>query len=206
MCERNDTMTKEHWNKRFGEKEYAYGKEPNEFIKEKGPSLPSGNVLAIAEGEGRNAVYLASLGHEVETWDYSAEGLKKTKQLAADQGVYVKTNYVDLHNAPWKEESWDHIICVFGHFDSALRKETLQQIERAVKKGGSFLCEVYSTDQLKYKTGGPRNKEMLYRPEEFLTTFQHWQINHFFLGEVERYEGVLHQGKSHVIQFYGTKE
>lgn len=199
-------MGKEHWDERFSQQHYMYGKEPNAFIKEKGPLLDKGHVLAIAEGEGRNAVYLATLGHDVTAWDYSIEGLKKTEQLAKECKVNVKIECVDLTEAPWQEEEWDHVICVFGHFDPQLRSETLTQIEKAVKKGGSFLCEVYSTAQLEYQTGGPRNEAMLYRPEEFLTIFQNWDIQHFFLGEVEREEGVLHKGKSHVIQFYGVKK
>jgi len=199
-------MAKEHWDQRFGQEEYAYGKEPNAFIKEKAPALTLGKVLTIAEGEGRNACFLATLGHHVTSWDYSVEGLKKTKQLAEAKGVQVETACVDLNEAPWQEESWDHIVCVFGHFETELRNHTLKQIEKAVKKGGSFLCEVYSTEQLKYKTGGPRDENMLYRPEEFLTTFSHWNTKHFFMGEVERQEGSLHQGTSHVIQFYGKKE
>ncbi|WP_338751215.1 class I SAM-dependent methyltransferase [Bacillus sp. FJAT-52991] len=199
-------MTKEHWNQRFGQAEFAYGKEPNAFIQEKGSLLSQGNVLAIAEGEGRNAVYLASLGHTVTTWDYSVAGLEKTNKLAAEKGVHVAAKCVDLNEAPWEKETWDHITCVFGHFDNDLRVGTLQQIEQAVKTGGSFLCEVYSTEQLHYKTGGPRDLNMLYRPEEFLTTFSNWHIKHFFIGEVERQEGNLHQGLSHVIQFYGVKK
>lgn len=198
-------LAKEHWNKRFGAEDYAYGKEPNTFIKEKGPLLPKGKVLAVAEGEGRNAVYLATLKHDVSTWDFSSEGLKKTEQLAEEKGVHVETNLVDLNEAAWEKEAWDHIVLVFGHFETELRESTLKNIEKAIRPGGSFLCEVYSPDQLNYRTGGPRMETMLYRPEEFLTTFHGWDIKHFFLGEVEREEGELHQGKSHVIQFYGIK-
>jgi len=199
-------MAKEHWDNRFGEKHYAYGKEPNVFIKEKVPLLRQGKVLAVAEGEGRNAVYLATLGHDVSTWDFSSEGLKKTNQLAEEKGVNVETAFVDLSEAPWERETWDHIILVFGHLETELRKKTLNNIEKAIRHGGSFLCEVYSPDQLNYGTGGPRDEKMLYKPEEFFATFQDWNIKHFFLGEVEREEGELHQGKSHVIQFYGIKQ
>lgn len=198
-------MSKEHWNQRFDEEEFVYGKEPNHFIQEIAPQLQAGKVLAIAEGEGRNAVYLATLGHEVTMWDYSEEGLKKAERLAVEKGVHVSTSCVDLAHAPWEEKSYDHVVCVFGHFEPALRLKTLLSIEQAVKPGGSFLCEVYSVDQLKYKTGGPPDEQMLYRPEDFISVFRTWNIKHFFMGEVERAEGKLHQGTSHVIQFYGVK-
>src|SRR5699024_196964 len=106
----------------------------------------------------------------------------------------------------WGNEAWDNIIMVFGHFATDLRQEVLKQIEQSVHKGGTFLCEVYSKEQLDYKTGGPQNEDMLYSTEEFLNIFKDgWHIKHFFIGEVERSEGHLHQGLSHVIQFYGTK-
>jgi len=198
-------LAKNHWDQRFSEEEYVYGKEPNEFIKSKGSLLNKGKTLALAEGEGRNAVYLATLEHDVTTWDFSKEGLKKTKQLAAEKGVTVETKYTDLSEAPWKREAWDNVIMVFGHFETSLRQNVLKHIEQSVKKGGAFLCEVYSKEQLAYKTGGPPNKDMLYSLDEFLNVFEDWDIKHFFIGEVEREEGHLHQGLSHVIQFYGIK-
>ncbi|HLR51512.1 MAG TPA: class I SAM-dependent methyltransferase [Candidatus Avamphibacillus sp.] len=198
-------MAKNHWDRRFSSEEYAYGKEANQFIKAKGPLLSKGKTLALAEGEGRNAVYLATLGQDVTTWDFSEEGLKKTKQLAEEKGVSVETRFTDLSEAPWQNETWDNVIMVFGHFETDLRRDVLKHIEQSVKKGGSFLCEVYSKEQLDYKTGGPRQEDMLYAPEELLTTFSGWDMKHFFMGEVDRQEGELHQGLSHVIQFYGVK-
>lgn len=198
-------VSENHWDEQFGSNEYAYGKEPNAFIKSKGLLLNKGKTLALAEGEGRNAVYLATLGQDVTSWDYSKEGLKKTNQLAKEYGVTVETKYIDLNDAPWKQEAWDNVIMVFGHFEKDLRQNVLNYIEQSVKKGGTFLCEVYSKEQLDYKTGGPQREDMLYSPEEFLSTFVNWDIKHLFIGEVKRSEGHLHQGLSHVIQFYGIK-
>src|SRR5699024_2212317 len=95
------------------------------------------------------------------------------------------------------------IICVFGHFPTELRTKSLQQIKKAVKTGGNFITEVYSHNQIPYKRGGPTNEEMMYKPEEFRTTFDDWRIQHFFMGEVTRHEGELHNGLAHVIQFAG---
>lgn len=195
-----------YWHKRFLAENYVYGKEANAFLTEFHYKLDvTGKALAIAEGEGRNAVYLAEQGMDVTAWDYAQSGLDKTNQLAKERGVEVATKLVDLNEAEWGKEEWDEIVSVFGHFPLELRTKTLDSIQEAVKPGGYFLTEVYSHYQLPYKSGGPQNIEFLYRPEEFLTTFADWRIIHFFTGEVTRHEGELHNGLSHVIQFVGQK-
>ncbi|MFD2172215.1 class I SAM-dependent methyltransferase [Tumebacillus lipolyticus] len=194
------------WHERFSAEEYVYGKEPNAFLASIAHRLPpASNLLAIAEGEGRNAVFLAEQGHAVTTWDYAESGLAKTKRLAAERGVEVTTELVDLNDAPWQAEKWDGIVCFFGHLPTPLRHRTLSQVQAAVKPGGYYLTEVYSKDQLPYKSGGPKDFDLLYHPEEFLQTFSDWKILHFFVGEVMRHEGDSHHGLSHVIQFFGQK-
>ncbi|HZH60347.1 MAG TPA: class I SAM-dependent methyltransferase [Metabacillus sp.] len=195
-----------HWDERFKQDSYAYGTEPNVFLKDAHKKLNiTGNALAIAEGEGRNAVYLAQSGMNVTAWDYSKEGLMKTEKLARDKEVSVHTELVDLNEASWEKNKWDELVCIFGHFPEELRNKTLHGIKDAVKPGGYFISEVYSSFQLPYKSGGPKDLELLYRPEEFLNTFSDWRIIHFFMGEVERKEGEFHNGLSHVIQFVGKK-
>ena len=195
-----------HWNKRFQTDHYVYGKEPNVFLTEFQKKIKvSGEVLAIAEGEGRNAVYLAEQGMNVTTWDYAESGLKKTNRLAEDRGVTVSTKLVDLNDAKWEEDNWDGIVCIFGHFPRELRQSTLQGVKKAVKPGGYFLTEVYSYQQIPYESGGPKDVEFLYKPDEFLEVFADWRIVHFFMGEVVRNEGELHNGLAHVIQFVGQK-
>lgn len=194
------------WNTRFQAETYVYGTEPNVFLSDVQKKLRlSGDALAIAEGEGRNAVFLAEQGMNVTAWDYAESGLNKTKQLARGRGVTVETKLVHLNEAQWESERWDEIVCVFGHFPKELRKKTLQGVKEAVKQGGYFVTEVYSIHQIPYKSGGPQELDFLYSPEEFLQTFSDWRIVHFFMGEVIRHEGELHNGLSHVIQFAGQK-
>lgn len=165
------------WNKRFNDVNYVYGKEPNAFIKEAYEKYSfTGNTLAIAEGEGRNAVYLAEKGLNVTAWDYSLEGLRKTNELALERGVQVATKLVDLKEANWEEHKWDQIICVFGHFEEELRTKTLNDVKKAIKPGGYYITEVYSHHQLAYNSAGPRTQELLYTPEEFLTVFHDWKL------------------------------
>ncbi|MBS4207275.1 methyltransferase domain-containing protein [Bacillus sp. FJAT-50079] len=195
-----------HWHTRFQKENYVYGREPNVFLKEfQKKIIISGDVLAVAEGEGRNAVYLAEQGMNVTAWDYAESGLEKTNKLAKERGVIVSTELIDLNEANWNKAKWDEIVCIFGHFPPELRQKTLQGIKEAVKPGGYFLTEVYSHYQLPYKSGGPRDLDFLYKPEEFLSNFSEWRIVHFFMGEVTRHEGELHNGRSHVIQFVGQK-
>jgi cyclopropane fatty-acyl-phospholipid synthase-like methyltransferase len=194
------------WNERFKSEDYIYGTQPNVFIADMHKKLQlSGDALAIAEGEGRNAVFLAEQGMNVTTWDYAQSGLEKTQKLATKKGVTINTELVDLNEANWDKEKWDEIICVFGHFPENLREKTLNGIKGAVKPEGHFITEVYSPYQLPYKSGGPKEDSLLYKPEEFLKMFSDWKIIHFFMGEVMRDEGEFHKGLSHVIQFVGQK-
>ncbi|WP_019413021.1 cyclopropane-fatty-acyl-phospholipid synthase family protein [Paenisporosarcina sp. TG20] len=195
-----------YWNNRFQDAKYVYGTKPNKFLQDMQKKLQlTGDALTIAEGEGRNAVFIAEQGMNVTAWDYAESGLEKTNKLAETRGVTVKTELVDLIEAQWITNQWDEIVCVFGHFPEELRKKTLRGVKEAVKPGGYFVTEVYSLYQIPYNSGGPPKLELLYSPEEFLQTFSDWRIVHFFMGEVVRHEGELHNGLSHVIQFVGQK-
>ncbi|MCL6571323.1 MAG: methyltransferase domain-containing protein [Bacillus sp. (in: Bacteria)] len=195
-----------NWNTRFQADNYVYGKDPNVFLAEIQKKLHlSGDALAIAEGEGRNAVFLAEQGMNVTAWDYAEAGLKKTKKLGQERGVAVSTELVDLNVVTWRKDLWDEIICIFGHFPEKLRKKILLGVKEAIKPGGYYITEVYSQNQIPYNSGGPRVLDFLYKPDEFLQTFADWRIVHFFMGEAIRHEGELHNGLAHVIQFVGQK-
>ena len=188
------------WHERFSTDEYIYGKEPNAFLVEAAQQLTNGKVLCIAEGEGRNSVYLASLGFDVTAWDYAPAGLEKTNRLADEKGVVVKTELQDLADVLWEEEQWDAIVHIFGHFPKIVMDHTLAGIKKALKPGGIYISELYTKEQLRYGTGGPRIEEMLCNPVEMLESFNGYFVNHFHIGEVNRVEGQLHTGTAHVVQ------
>jgi 2-polyprenyl-3-methyl-5-hydroxy-6-metoxy-1,4-benzoquinol methylase len=188
------------WHERFSTDEYVYGKEPNEFVVEAAKLMPKGKVLCIAEGEGRNSVYLASLGFEVTAWDFAQAGLDKTNQLADEKGVVVTTEYRDLADVIWEAEQWDAIVQIFGHFPEDVMARTFSGINKALKPGGYYISELYTKEQLAYGTGGPRNEAMLINPKEMLEQFDGYFIKHFHVGEVNREEGQLHTGTAHVVQ------
>lgn len=194
------------WQKRFDQTDYVFGKEANAFIQESVNRYSMGpNVLAVAEGEGRNAVFLAEKGCTVTIWDFAQSGLDKAQALAHEKEVQLTTRLQDLAQVEWPSEAYDTIICVFGHFNPDLRKQTLEGIRQAVKPGGLFVTEVYAKEQLEYGTGGPKDLEYLYDEKDF-AVFHDWETLHFDKKEVERHEGTGHNGLSCVYQFVGRKK
>lgn len=189
------------WDDRFKSDEYYYGEEPNTFIQEQAFRLANYNkVIAFAEGEGRNAVFLARKGHEVNAIDYSESGLEKTKKLAEKYDVNVHTKKVDLLTDGLPDNEFDAAIMVFGHFHTDNQKMVLNKMIYMIRPGGLIMFEVYSKKQLNYGTGGPKDIDMLYDPIDILTWCEEHEVIHFFNGEQERIEGKGHTGLAHVIQ------
>lgn len=194
-------MSHHTWDKRFSDDNYIYGKAPNEFIRSKSAILPEqAKVGCFAEGEGRNAVYLARLGHEVTAYDQSQTGLEKTKLLASEHDVSVRSVAKDLTKDEVGEPHYDAAIMVFGHVPRSDQRAFLENIIQSVKPGGYVLFEVYSDEQLNYQTGGPPKIDMLYSPTDMLEWLKPYKFLHFYYGEATRYEGSGHTGLGHVIQ------
>ena len=195
------------WNERFESEQYVYGEEPNEFIRSQSSRLQNHKkIAAFAEGEGRNAVFLATEGHEVTAYDYALSGLKKTESLADRNGVKVQTEQKDLIHNPVPVNEFDGAIMVFGHFNKKDQKNVFEKMLSSVKDGGILMLEVYSEDQIRYKTGGPKTVDMLYSPADLLNWSSGYHVLHFFYGEKVRKEGQLHTGMGHVIQLILKKE
>lgn len=190
----------EFWNRRFGDDGYIYGCEPNDFLREVAHSIPRGRVLCLAEGEGRNAVYLAGLGHEVTAVDFSVEGLRKAQRLASERNVTIETVEADLTTYEPAMDAYTGIVLVFGHLPPAVRKRLFGAAAKALKVGGIFVLEAYTPAQLKFGTGGPRDVELLMTLDALKVELAPLT---FEIGrEVERdvYEGTLHGGRSATVQ------
>jgi SAM-dependent methyltransferase len=199
-------MDSDFWNARYKESEYAYGLEPNDFLKSKINSLkPNSKILCLAEGEGRNAIFLAENKHQITAIDYSDEGLNKLKSLAKERNVIVQIICADLNQYKIEPNQWDAIICIFGHFHIELRKAVFKQVYTGLRKNGVFLMEAYHKDQLKYKTGGPQVADLLYSKEELQNDFSEFENISIetFIKEIE--EGKFHKGTSAVIQVVANK-
>ena len=195
-----------NWNDRFSDKTYLYGTEPNDFLKEKHHHIPAkGRVLCIGEGEGRNAVYLAQQGYEVTALDASIVGLEKTKQLAQQKNVNVKTQHIDLAHYEFTPNHWDAVVSIFCHLPPQLRQKVHQAIPLTLKSNGVMLLEAYRPPQLELGTGGPKDPALFYSYEMIANDLQ--ALTPLFLASVMRHikEGVGHDGLSATVQFVGQK-
>lgn len=159
------------WDKRFGKKEFALGKEPNPFLKKHIHLLPRGTALDIATGEGRNAVFLAQHGFEVDAVDISEKGLRKAQQLAREKGAKINTFAVDLDRFQIEKERYD-IIANF-YF---LKRRLIPRIKKGLKKGGRVIFETYILDHRKLGTGGPKQAKYFLKPNELLGFFKNFRI------------------------------
>ncbi|WP_302104619.1 class I SAM-dependent methyltransferase [Polycladomyces zharkentensis] len=133
-------------------------------------------------------------------WDYAQSGLEKCRRLAASRGVRVTTEWVDVTKAKWPEAHFDVVVCTYLHLPAPQRQAVLSFMASAIKPGGHLVMEVFSLHQVQYGTGGPADPTLLYHPAEFWFSFSSWRIKHWYWGEVERKEGLYHNGTSHVIQ------
>lgn len=195
-----------NWDERYNTEEYVYGKKPNVFLEQQSHLFKPGmKVLTIAEGEGRNAVWLAEKSLDVEMWDYSRVGLEKALRLAENREVIIKTHLIDLSNAEWPTSSFDIVISIFGHFQDDVKSEVFKGIQKSLKPGGYFITEVYSKEQVQLNTGGPKDLNYLYETADFKTLSQSLETLLIFEGIVNREEGRLHNGESAVIQYIGQK-
>jgi SAM-dependent methyltransferase len=198
-------MNAADWNERYAAEHYFYGEAPNAFLVEKAPYIPAGPVLCLAEGEGRNAVHLATLGHRVTAVDQSEAGLAKARRLAAARGVEVKTVVADLEDFAIESGIWAGIVAVFAHLPPATRRKVHAEAARGLSPGGVFLLEAYTPAQLERGTGGPKSPELLMN----LTDLRKELAGLEFLvaREIERdvIEGDGHTGRGAVVQILARR-
>ncbi|MEM9256756.1 MAG: class I SAM-dependent methyltransferase [Pseudomonadota bacterium] len=194
------------WDERYTSDEYAYGTAPNGFLEQMFESLPMGRILSLGEGEGRNAVFLATQGYAVTAVDSSSVGLEKAKKLAADYDVSIECINIDLLDFELDEGHWDGVISIFCPLPSALRKSVHEKVERGLKPGGVFLTESYTPNQPKYGTGGGGCIDTMQSAESLTREFRHLKFSHLMEIEREVIEGIYHTGLASVVQAIGHKE
>ncbi|MGA9453540.1 MAG: class I SAM-dependent methyltransferase [Verrucomicrobiia bacterium] len=149
------------WNNRYAVASHVYGETPNAFVAEVAPEIPAGPVLCLAEGEGRNAVHLATLGHRVTAVDQSEVGLTKARRLAKTRGVKIETVMTDLADYTIAASAWAGIVATFAHLPPALRRRVHRDAVAGLQPGGVFILEAYTPAQLAFGTGGPKSPELL---------------------------------------------
>jgi hypothetical protein len=194
------------WDERYSEPGYAYGSAPNDFLAaEVGRIHAGGRVLCLAEGEGRNAVWLAGRGFAVTAMDQSAVGLAKAASLAAERGVKVETVQGDLATFAIAPGAWDAIVSIWAHVPPAIRAPLHQRVAAGLKPGGVFLLEAYTPAQLAFGTGGPRDAALCMTLAALRGELDGLEL--VVAEEKERLvqEGKYHQGKSAVVQVAGVR-
>lgn len=159
------------WDIRFGKTGFALGKDPNPFLKKHIRLLPKGKALDIAAGEGRNAVFLAQQGFDVDAVDISEEGLKKAQKLAREKGVKINTSLIDLDQYPIGKEQYD-LIANFYY----LKRPLIPRIKKGLKKGGKVIFETYLLEHRTLGTGGPKQAKYFLKPNELLRLFKDFRI------------------------------
>lgn len=190
---------REFWNHRYALPGWAYGTEPNDFVREVAAQL-EGPVLCLGEGEGRNAVFLAQRGLEVTAIDLSPRALEKARELARARGVTITTQEADLADFDLGTARWGAILSVWCHLPPWLRTRVHHDVVRAPKPGGRFVLEAYTPAQLQFDTGGPKSLELLFPPEEVRAELAGLTFERFDAKEREVQEGEWHRGRSAVLQ------
>jgi len=197
---------KEYWNQRFAEDEFAYGDAPHVSVREQFSAPGSGRVLCLAEGQGRNAVYLASLGYEVTALDFSEVGLERAQELASRHGVAIHRLQADLSTYEFEPQAWDGIVSIFGHLPAPVRARVHAQLRGALKPGGWLQLVGYHPKQLEYATGGPQEPSMLYTVDVLKAELgEGWTFEVAEVVERELEEGPYHRGMSAFIHLLARK-
>jgi SAM-dependent methyltransferase len=202
-----DTAEFERWQQRFSTPEYTFGKEPNEFLARCRALLPrTGKVLAVADGEGRNGVWLARQGLDVLSIDFSPAAQAKARTLAAEHKVAVTFLETDVHAWDYPEQAFDVVVEIFTQFSTpAERAPKWAGMRRALKRGGLLIVQGYTPKQLDYGTGGPKQVEQLYTREMLEHAFGDFSDVAIVEEERELHEGPAHSGMSAVIGLTARK-
>lgn len=194
------------WNERFGSAEYVFGLEPNGFLREQAMNLRRGRVLSLGEGEGRNAIWLATQGFDVWSVDLSPVGVAKTLKLAELHGVTVQASVADLAEYVIEPDNWDVIISIFAHTPLPIRKRIHRQVVNGLRRDGVFLLEAYTPRQIALGTGGPKDPSLM--PTAKLLADELSGLHFDRLLEVARdvVEGSLHTGRAEVVQVVASRQ
>jgi 2-polyprenyl-3-methyl-5-hydroxy-6-metoxy-1,4-benzoquinol methylase len=183
-----------HWDQRFAGSDYLFGTEPNVWLARQASLLMhGGRALAVADGEGRNSVWLAEQGMQVDAFDISNAGVEKARKLAAQKQVKVNFQVCGCEEWPWQPAQYDLVVAIFIQFaDPVMRATLFANMINTLKPGGILLLQGYTPKQLEYKTGGPPLLSHLYTEELLREAFSAMEII-----ELQSYEDQLHEGEHH---------
>ncbi len=196
---------RDSWNTRYDQPDYVFGTEPNDFLVEMATRIPAGPVLCLAEGEGRNAVFLASRGHAVTAVDQSEVGLAKAQQLATARGVAIQTEVADLAEYVIEPAIWAAVVSIFLHIPEKLRRQTYRQAVAGLRPGGVFILEAYTPAQMGLGTGGPKDPALTPTLAQLREDLAGLDIEVGIERQREVLEGIGHTGMAEVVQVLARK-
>lgn len=201
----------ERWDARYSSEEFAYGEQPNNYLKEQLEKLKPGKILFAAEGEGRNAVFAAKLDWAVSAFDISEEGKNKAILLAAKSNVSIDYQVGELQNLNFEAEQFNVIALIYAHFPANIKSSIHQMLDKYLAKDGMIIFEAFSKNHIDYlakneKVGGPKDIESLFSIDEIKSDFHNYEIIELVEKEVELSEGNFHNGTGSVIRFVGRKK
>ena len=200
------TTPQSTWNKRFSTPEYIFGEEPNAFLVAQAARFSRGHALALADGEGRNSVWLARQGWTVDAFDFSAPAVGKARALAAKHGVNPNFSCTDWQSFDWKPAHYDLVVGVFFQFATpSERTDLFEKIKHSLKPGGLVLIQGYGKNQLSFNTGGPGKLAHMYDESLMLDAFGELDILDLRTYEAEINEGTGHQGMSGLLGLTARK-
>ncbi len=199
------TSSGQSWEERYSEKEFAFGTEPNDFLVEVANKITKGDTLVLADGEGRNGVFLASLGHRVVTVDLSPTGVKKSQQLAAERHVEIDAQVGDLEFFDFGIAKWDCIVSIFCHLPFVLRADVHERTKNALRLGGVFVLEAYNKANIGRGVGGPQSTELTLELSELESQFAGFKFSINRTIERNIVEGKYHNGMSSTTQLVAIK-
>lgn len=195
------------WNSRFSGDGYLFGQEPNAYLREQAHHLKQGRTLSVADGEGRNSVWLAQQGHTVDAFDFSPLAIEKAQRLAKARGVSVGLTCTDWAGFDWRDAVYDNVVGIFFQFADAQERALLfQKMANAVKPGGVLLIQGYHSDQLKFNTGGPGVLDNLYTEALLRESFSNFDVLDLRVYEAMVQEGKGHSGQSALLGYVGVKK
>lgn len=202
---------RDRWDERFNKKEFAYGKEPNKYLKEQLDKLKPGTILFPAEGEGRNAVYAAKCGWTVSAFDISPEGQKKAFQLAEINEVTIDYRVGELETIHYEAGQFDAIGLIYAHFPADIKTIYHNELDRYLRKDGIIIFEAFSKNNLMYAAKnehffGPKDIASLFSLEEIKADFPDYEVEELEEKEIDLSEGIFHNGQGSVIRFVGRKK
>lgn len=200
-------MSLEFWNERYATDDYVFGTAPNVFLASQAHRLkPGQRALAIADGEGRNGVWLAEQGLKVHAIDFSPAALAKANKLARERGVTLESEQADVLAWTWPEAAYDVVVAIFIQFASPPERERIMEgIRRTLKPGGTLILQGYTPRQIEYGTGGPSNPGNMYVEADLRRWFGDWNIEHLAEHDSVISEGAHHHGLSALIDLVAVK-